>query len=76
MFGTNSILCYILSFVLLYAFLFISIGGKNINDWLNAGLIAIVGTGCLESLLYALVIVLIVWLMVFPLYKKRIFIKL
>lgn len=75
-FGTNSILCYILSFVLLYAFLFISIGGKNINAWLNTGLTALVGPGCLESLLYALVIVLLVWLMVFPLYKKRIFIKL
>lgn len=75
-FGTNSILCYMLSFVLLYLFLFISIGGQNISGWLNAGVTALFGHGKFGSLMYAVCIVFIIWAIVYPLYRKHKFLKL
>lgn len=71
-FGTNSILCYILSFVFSYV-----LGYTPLGSGLYAGLSALCGgPGELPSLLYALCNVLLVWLLVLPLYRRRIFIKL
>lgn len=71
-YGTNSILCYILSFALSYL-----LGYTPLGSGLYAGLSAIAGgPGEFASLLYALCHVLIIWLLVLPLYKRRIFVKL
>lgn len=71
-YGTNSILCYILSFALSYL-----LGYTPLGHGLYAGLSAIAGgPGEFASLLYALCNVLIIWLLVLPLYKRRIFVKL
>lgn len=75
-FGTNSILCYMLSYGVVYALTFLRPGGESLSHWLNTGLQAVAGTGCLASLLYALVLVGIIYLIVLPLYRRRIFVKL
>ena len=75
-FGTNSILCYILSFVLVYLFMFISIGGETLSDWLYTGVSSIFGQDRLGSLMYAVTLDLIIWVIVYPLYRRKIFLKL
>jgi len=75
-FGTNSILCYLLSFLSLYLFMFIPVAGNSISGWINTGVCTLFGHGCLASMMYAVVIVLIVWACVYPLYRKEKYIKL
>jgi len=75
-FGTNSILCYVLSFVLSYVLSYVRVGGDVLGGWLNAGMVALFGPGELSSLMYAVALVLLIWALVYPLYRKHIFIKL
>ena len=71
-FGTNSILCYVLSFVFSYL-----LGYTPLGNSLYSGLSALCGgPGEMPSLLYALCHVLLIWLLVLPLYRRSLFIKL
>ena len=66
-FGTNAIFCYIISHVVAWL-----ADGSGFHRW-YAGVAA---SSPWLSLLYALGLVLVVWLLTLPLYKKRIFLKL
>ena len=75
-FGTNAITAYIMSYLLLIPFTFISIvNGKNIQELFMAFLI---NTGImpeLASLLWAIFFTLLCFIPVFILFKKKIFLK-
>ena len=74
-FGTNSILAYMVSELLPAVFAFLKTADGNIlRTWLNLLQRAIPAHGWPE-LLFGLTVVLITWLIVLPLYLRRIFLR-
>jgi len=79
-FGTNALFTYILSELLLmlnYMFPF-TIGGESyfVHTWLDKYLFSVLTTTPVRAALWGVLMVLVCWLVTYPLYKRRIFIKL
>ncbi len=74
-FGANSITAYVLSGMLIFLFYGSVMGMPKLNTLFMDGLIAIGASAKLASFLYALIYMLIVFIPVYILYRKRIFIK-
>lgn len=75
-FGTNAITAYVLAGILSLIFYGISIGGKSLNSHFVDGISSIGIIPEIPSLLYALLYVGIIFVPLYFLYKKKIFIKL
>jgi predicted acyltransferase len=75
-YGANAITAYVLAGVLSGLFYSIPLWGKSLNNHFVDGLTATGIQPELASLMYALIYVMIVFIPVFYLYKKKIFIKL
>ncbi len=79
-FGTNALFTYILSELLLilnYMFPFTA-GGEDfyVNTWLDKYLFSVLTDTPVRALLWGVLMVLVCWLVTYPLYKRKIFIKL
>ncbi|HEX5236468.1 MAG TPA: heparan-alpha-glucosaminide N-acetyltransferase domain-containing protein [Silvibacterium sp.] len=75
-FGTNSISAYVLSELLASAIGHTSLGrGRTLSGLLYVHIFQRVQPQGFGALLYALAFVMVCWLVVLPLYRKRIFIK-
>jgi predicted acyltransferase len=73
-FGVNPLFLYVLSGVLAILSGAIRIGGKNLHSWVYGALDSIFPT-TLASLLFAILFVAVCWCIGYPLYKKKIYIK-
>jgi predicted acyltransferase len=75
-FGTNAITAYVLSELLASAIDNIHTGpGVNLQQTLYRSIHSVVPDAAFASLLYSLGFVLVCWLVVYPLYRQKIFIK-
>jgi len=74
-FGSNSITAYVLSGMLGFLFYSKILGMTALNTAFMDGVIAIGGSQKLASFLYALVYVMIIFVPIYFLYKRKIFIK-
>jgi predicted acyltransferase len=75
-FGTNAITAYVLSELLASAIDNIRTGpGVNLQQTLYRSIHSVVPDAAFASLLYSLGFVLVCWLVVYPLYRQKIFIK-
>lgn len=75
-FGTNAITAYVLSELLASALAVIHVAPKlNLKHWIYNGILTMMPDSGLASLIYSLGFVLVCWLPVYVLYRKRIFIK-
>ena len=75
-FGTNAITAYVFSELLAGGIDSIPMSsGGNLQQWLYHSIHAVVPDAAFASLLYSLGFVVVCWLPVFLLYRKRIFIK-
>jgi predicted acyltransferase len=75
-FGTNAIAAYVFSELL--AGLIYTIHpqpGINLGRWLDNKILGVVGNPAVASLIYSLGIVLFCWLVIYTLYRRRIFLK-
>lgn len=79
-FGTNALFTYMLSEILLilnYMFPFVVDGQTYcVNTWLDSYLFSLLTTTPLRSALWGITMVLFCWAVTYPLYKRRIYIKL
>lgn len=75
-FGVNSLFCYVFSQVLCVFFDTLPLQGDSIHDLIYNVLCMGFGDGEFSSFLYAAIFVLIVWLLSYQLYRKKIYIKL
>jgi predicted acyltransferase len=73
-FGVNPLFLYVLSGVLAVLTGAIRIGGKNLHAWVSGALDSFLPP-TLASLVYALLFVAVCWCIGYPLYKKKIYIK-
>ena len=74
-YGANAITAYVLAGMLKLIFYNISIGGASLNNWFMDGLTSIGIAARLASFLYAFIYMLIIYIPVLFLYKRKIFIK-
>jgi predicted acyltransferase len=75
-FGTNAITAYVFSELLAATFDYIRVGsGINLQQALYRSILGAVPDPAFASLLYSLGFVLVCWLVVYPLYRQKIFIK-
>ncbi len=79
-FGTNALFAYILSEILLissYRFPF-TIGGEQffVHTWLDEYLFSALGDSPLRPMMWGATMLLVCWATIYPLYRKRIFIRL
>ena len=75
-FGTNAIFAYVLSELLASALDTIHLSpGLSLHGWLWHGLQKVIPDAPLASLTYALGYVAVCWLVVYPLYRRRIFLR-
>lgn len=75
-FGTNAIFAYVLSELLASGLGSIHVAQhENLHQWFYEGIAAVVPDPAIASLLYSLGFVLVCWIVVYALYRKRIFIK-
>ena len=75
-FGTNAIAAYVLSELLSGGLGHVMVGShESILHWFYLHLAAIIPSPPLASLAYSLLYVLVCWLAILPLYRKKIFIK-
>jgi predicted acyltransferase len=75
-FGTNAITAYVFSELLASALDYIQTGpGTNLQQTLYRSIHGVVPDAAFASLLYSLGYVLVCWLAVYPLYRRKIFIK-
>ena len=75
-FGVNSLFCYVFSQVLCVFFDTLPLQGDSVHDLIYNVLCMGFGDGEFSSFLYAAIFVLIVWLLSYQLYRKKIYIKL
>lgn len=79
-FGTNALLCYIISEVLLMTnyLLPFYIDGESffVNTWLDRYIFGVITTTPMRAVLWGVTMVMVCWAVAYPLFKKRIFIKL
>lgn len=75
-FGMNAITAYVISEVMAASLSNIHVGQhSNVLYWCYQHIAAVIGPPSLASLIYSLLYVLVCWLIVLPLYRKKIFIK-
>ncbi len=75
-FGTNAITAYVFSELLAGGISSILVHPRqNVPQVIYQGLLSVIHNGALASLAYSLLFVVVCWLVVYPLYRKRIFIK-
>ncbi|MGI4854890.1 MAG: acyltransferase family protein [Janthinobacterium lividum] len=74
-FGTNAIAAYMISELLPGIFALIKLPGGNLMQSYTGLLRNILPGGGLSSLVFGLTFVLITWIAVYPLYRKRIFLR-
>lgn len=75
-FGINPLFMYVLGGVLGILFSTISIGGHSIHTWLySKTFLPLFGDATFASLVYAIVFIIINWVIGYILYKKKIYIK-
>lgn len=75
-FGTNAITAYVLSELLASVLAVIHVAPKlNLKHWIYGGILHWMPDSGLASLIYSLGFVLVCWVPVYLLYRKRIFIK-
>ncbi len=75
-FGTNAITAYVLSEILGPALSYVMVAPHvNVLLWVYRHLAAVIPSPAFASLAYSLLYVLVCWLLVLPLYRKKIFIK-
>lgn len=75
-FGMNAIAAYVISEVMAATLYNTHVGqNSNVLHWIYQHIAAVIGRPSLASLTYALLYVLVCWLIMLPLYRKRIFIK-
>jgi predicted acyltransferase len=75
-FGTNAITAYVISEVMAACLGNVRVGPhSNVLRWTAEHIAAVIPSPALGSLAYSLLYVLVCWLMVLPLYRKKIFIK-
>jgi predicted acyltransferase len=74
-YGANAITAYVLAGVLTLVFYGMKIGGSSLNGHFMSGLTQIGFDPKLASMLYAVIYMLIVFIPVLILYRKKIFIK-
>ena len=75
-FGVNPLFCYVFSQVLCVFFDTLPLQGNSVHNLIYQALCAGFGDGEFSSFLYAAIFVLIVWLLSYQLYRKKIYIKL
>ncbi len=74
--GTNAIAAYVLSELLASTLASIHLrSGLNVQQWIYRGLSTAVPDAAFASLLYSLAFVVVCWLPMYGLYRRRIFIK-
>jgi predicted acyltransferase len=75
-FGTNAITAYVISEVMAACLSNVRVGPRsNVLHWIYLHIAAVIPWPALASLTYSLLYVLVCWLLVLPLYRKKIFIK-
>jgi predicted acyltransferase len=74
-FGTNAITAYVLSELMAATFETIHIGAISLQQWLYQAILKGIPDAAFASLLYSLGYVALCWVIVYPLYRKRIFLK-
>jgi predicted acyltransferase len=75
-FGTNAIAAYVFSELLAGGVSSIRVApGVNLPQWMYRSIHAVVPDAAFASLLYAIGFVIVCWLVVYALYRRRIFIK-
>jgi predicted acyltransferase len=75
-FGTNAIGAYILSELLPgVMFLIHPQPGVHLQRWIYSGILSVIGNPALASLIYSLCFVGFCWLVIYQLYRRRIFLK-
>ena len=78
-FGTNALFAYILSEMLLILnyMLPFNVGGETyfVNTWLDKYLFSILTTTPIRAILWGVFMVLVCYLITYPLYKRRLFIE-
>ena len=75
-FGMNAITAYVISEVMAASLSNIHVGQhSNVLHWCYQHIAAVIGPPSVASLTYSLLYVLVCWLIVLPLYRKKIFIK-
>ena len=75
-FGTNAIAAYVFSELLAATLGSIHVApGVNVEQWIYRGIHSMVPDAAFASLLYSLGFVVVCWVFVYPLYRRRIFIR-
>jgi predicted acyltransferase len=75
-FGTNAIVAYVFSELLAATLGSIHVAPRvNLERWMYNGIHSVVPDAAFASLLYSLGFVLVCWVAVYPLYRRRIFIR-
>jgi predicted acyltransferase len=75
-FGMNAITAYVISEVMAASLSNVHVGEhSNVLHWIYQHVAAVIGPPSVASLTYSLLYVLVCWLIVLPLYRKKIFIK-
>jgi predicted acyltransferase len=75
-FGTNAITAYVISEVMAACLGNVRVGPhSNVLHWIYQHIAAVIPSPAFASLAYSLLYVLVCWLIVLPLYRKKIFIK-
>lgn len=75
-FGVNPLFCYVFSQVLSVWFDTLPLQGDSVHTLIYSVLCSGFGEGNFASFLYAVIFVLLVWTLSYPLYRKKIYIKL
>jgi predicted acyltransferase len=71
----NAITAYVISEVMADCLSHVHIGPHNVLYWVYEHIAAVVPWPSVASLTYSLLYVFVCWLLVLPLYRKKIFIK-
>ena len=75
-FGTNAIVAYVFSELLAATLGSIHVAPRvNLERWMYNGIHSVVPDAAFASLLYSLGFVLVCWVVVYPLYRRRIFVR-
>ena len=75
-FGMNAIAAYVLSELLQSTITSIHLSpGINVQQWIYRGILVVVPDASMASLIYSLMFVAVCWVLMYVLYRRRIFIK-
>ena len=74
-FGKNPLILYVLSYLIVKLLYYIKVDDGNLKDWIFKTIFLPLASDANASLLFSLFIMLLVWLMGYFLYKRKIYIK-